>query len=72
MTRADGNFTINLQVKDKTNLFTINRLKCIYSIKKKIIDRRKLYTFFYGKIVDLFQCNVNYKSENILGFCPSK
>jgi hypothetical protein len=71
MTDADGNFTINLAGKYAiNNSLSKNRVKCIYSIKQRIIDKatKENCIPFMANIANLFQCNINQKSPNIIGF----
>lgn len=73
ITDADGNFTISLEGKygiDNYSSIIRSRVKCIYSIRQRIIDKdtEKSCIPFMTEIANLFQCNINYKSYNILTF----
>jgi len=72
MTDADGNFLISLEgVYGLNNSRTRGRVKCIFSIKQRVVDKPTNLSciVFMTEIADLFKCNINYKYDNEMTFC---
>jgi LAGLIDADG endonuclease len=68
---ADGHFQISLEgVYGSNNSLCRGRVKCIFSIKQRVIDRPTGDSCvpIMSKIAKYFQCNVNYASENEMTF----
>lgn len=71
MTDADGNFHISLEgVYGSNNSLVRGRVKCIFTITQRVIDKPTGLSCvpFMSEIADLFQCNINYKSDNTMAF----
>lgn len=73
ITDANGHFQISLEGSYKLNNFTCltrGRVKCIFSIKQRVIDKYTGYSCvpFMSKIADLFQCKIKYESKNEMTF----
>lgn len=70
-TDADGHFQISLQgVYGSNNSLARPRVKCTFSVKQRVIDKRTGDSFvpIMSKIAEFFQCNVNYASNNAMTF----
>jgi len=68
MTDADGNFHISLEGVYGLNGSTVRgRVKCTFSIAQRLIDKATALSCepFMREIADLFECNINYKSNAI-------
>jgi len=71
MTDADGNFLISLEgVYGLNNSMSRGRVKCIFSIKQRVIDipTRLSCITFMTEIANLFQCNIKYQYSNEMRF----
>jgi len=71
MVDADGNFHISLEgVYGSNNSLVRGRVKCTFSIKQRVIDKPTGLSCvpFMTEIADLFQCKINYKSNNAMTF----
>jgi hypothetical protein len=72
-TDADGHFQISLEGNyglNKSLSADRGRVKCIFSIKQRVIDKRTgdSCVSFMSKIAEFFQCNIKYESENEMTF----
>jgi hypothetical protein len=68
-TDADGNFHISLEgVYRLNNSVTRGRVKCSFSIAQRVIYKPTSESCipFMTEIAGLFQCKINYKSNNII------
>lgn len=71
MTDADGHFHIGLEgIYGLTGSLVSGRVKCSFSINKKIIDKPTGLSclLFMTEIANFFQCKINFYGENIMIF----
>jgi len=70
-TDADGHFQISLEgIYGLNKSLCRGRVKCIFSIKQRVIDKGTGDSCipFMSKIAKIFQCNIQYESENQMTF----